>query len=192
MQARRALERSRRRPLISTQEASLRLGGGGPIRAFSGAGENVESRLGESLGATPIAADQPQRGGVDRGVVAAGAGKDSAVELCRKPRTAAPLTTSAGERRVFGDARPQRQYLLVRAAPERIPVKSASRFLGGAGAREREHRPVLEGQVTGMFLQAAFGEVEGGQQLAAPLLAPDGVQPPGGGVPLEIIREPLA
>jgi hypothetical protein len=41
-----------------------------------------------------------------------------------------------------------------------------SRFLGCTGPRERKHRPVLEGHVTGMFLQTAFGEVERCQQLA--------------------------
>ena len=50
---------------------------------------------------------------------------------------------------------------------------------------------MLEGHVSRMLLQATFGQVEGGQQLAALFLASDGVQPPCGGVPLWLIREPF-
>jgi hypothetical protein len=42
-----------------------------------------------------------------------------------------------------------------------------------------------------MLRQAAFGEIEGGEEFSAALLAPDRIQPPFGGMPLRTIREPV-
>ena len=98
------------------------------------------------------------------------------------------LTSSVGalgaERHILGDPRSQRRHVLVRDSRKSVLVKAPCCLRGRAGASQREHGAMLEAHVVWILAQATLGEVERRQQLPAPLLIADGLEPPGGALGL--------
>ena len=164
---------------VAAQQVRLRLGCRRVVGLVAG-GEGVEHDGRKLSGASGVAGDQPQRGRVDRRVVAAGTGEHGGVGLGGKRGPAATFGSVRGQREILGDPRIQRCDVLVADAAEAELLEAASGLLGRSGAGEREHRSVLEPEIVWMLGQSAFGEIEGGQQLSASLFELDRVEPPGG------------
>src|SRR6202011_2219093 len=105
--------------------------------------------------------------------------EDRAVGCGGAPGLVASSVAGGGECHVLGDPRtePRNVLLLALHGTQAVFLEPPRRLLGRSRARERQHRPVLEPNVMGVLRETPLGEVEGAQQLTAPLGLPDRSEP---------------
>ena len=171
------LESAARGALVSEQEVGLPLRGGGVVRALVVGCQRVEGRPRQKARLLRLARHEAERRGVDRGVVAAGARMDRAVQGERANGLGAPPLLGGLERDVLGDARAEGGDVVFVGRLQPVALEPPRRLFGGARARQREHGAVLQPEIIGTLGQALLGEIDRGQQLAAPLRVLDSLEP---------------
>src|SRR4030081_687958 len=94
-------ERHTRRGGVAQQKAGLSLRRGRVVRALTAGSEQLEHATGQLSRPLRIAAEQAQRGGVDRRVVAPGTCEDRAVGRGGAPGLVTSSLAGGGERHVL-------------------------------------------------------------------------------------------
>ena len=94
---------------------------------------------------------------------------DRRVQPGRARGRLATLRAVGGERDVLHDPRAQRGHVLGVDRVEPVRPKAAGRLVRRAGPGQREHGAVLQPEIIRVLVERALGEVERGEQLAAPL-----------------------
>ena len=146
VQSRGAVERVGGCARLAAQEVGLGPRGRGVI-GVAAVGHQAEDRVGQRARPRAVAGNEPQGGGVDRWVVAAGPGEDRVVEGGGLGGEATALAAVCGERHVLGQSRAQGADVLVGNVLEAVGLEAAPGFIGGARACQCEDCSMFQTEI---------------------------------------------
>ena len=135
---------------LTEHQCDLGLGGDSVVRVVAGPDEHAMCLARELVRTLALAGQHAQGRRVDRRVIARRVAEYALVQRGRT-REVAPT----GERLVLGDARLERRHVFVVDAGEAVLREAAGGLAGGPGARERQHRPVLQPKVVRVLRKAS-------------------------------------